>query len=507
MAGNSIKYVLGAAALLLAPNHSLCAQSRVLGSGAAALITEELIRRHVSVIADDSMLGRDTPSPGLEATARYIADNFRQLGIAPTAQGYFQHYLVKTQRLNQETSLVRFRLGDERAEARLDRDALLLGTPRAAHDVAGEAVLLGGSLDSAAVLRTAAKGKVVLLAVDLQRPQARLAQAASQLLEQEPLALVVVANRDSGLLARVVARQRGEQTGVDFVSDEQPLLLEVNDRAVAPLLARAGVNLAEVRAADSTVARKLPGLEVTLNVVWETVRQDSAPNVIGILPGTDQALRDEYIVFSAHMDHVGVNSSSSADSIWNGADDDASGTAGVLALARAFSHAPTRRSIIFLTVSGEEKGLWGSDYFTRNPPVPLDRVVANINLDMIGRNWKDTIAVIGLEHSDLGQTLMRVAADHPELHMRPIGDIWPQEQFYFRSDHYNFARRGVPILFFFNGTHPDYHQPSDSPDKIDAEKEARVVRLVYYLGEAIGNAEQRPRWNPESYRRIVTGGR
>ncbi len=126
-------------------------------------------------------------------------------------------------------------------------------------------------------------------------------------------------------------------------------------------------------------------------------------------------------------------------------------------------------------------------------------------MDMIGRNWRDRIAVIGRADSDLGATLDRVTLEHPELEMRPINDQWPREKFYSRSDHYNFARRGIPILFFFNGNHKDYHQASDSPDKIDAEKEARIVQLVYYLGQEVGNAPQRPEWKPESFRKIVEG--
>jgi hypothetical protein len=229
----------------------------------------------------------------------------------------------------------------------------------------------------------------------------------------------------------------------------------------------------------------------------------SAPNSVGILPGTDPALRDEYIVVSAHMDHVGVNGAYVKDSIWNGADDDASGTAGVLALAEAFAQAPPKRSIIFLTVSGEEHGLWGSSWFVGHPPVPIDRIVADLNLDMIGRNWKDSIVVIGIEHSDLGATVAKVAAAHPELGIATMPDPWPHENFFGRSDHYNFARRGVPALFFFNGVHEDYHEPSDSPDKIDAEKESRVVRLIYYVGLWVANAPVRPKWNPDSFRKIV----
>jgi Zn-dependent M28 family amino/carboxypeptidase len=157
-----------------------------------------------------------------------------------------------------------------------------------------------------------------------------------------------------------------------------------------------------------------------------------------------------------------------------------------------------------MTVSGEEKGLYGSSYYARNPTVNLDRIVANINLDMIGRNWPDTIVAIGREHSDLGKTLARVQQSHPELKMAAIDDLWPQESFYTRSDHYNFAQRGVPILFFFNGVHDDYHQVSDSPDKIDAEKESRIVKLIFYLGTEIANATERPKWEPASYQKYVT---
>ncbi|HEY8197440.1 MAG TPA: M20/M25/M40 family metallo-hydrolase, partial [Gemmatimonadales bacterium] len=188
-----------------------------------------------------------------------------------------------------------------------------------------------------------------------------------------------------------------------------------------------------------------------------------------------------------------------------GADDDASGTAGVIELAEAFSRpgARPKRSLIFLTVSGEEKGLWGSNYFATHPPVPLKQIVADINIDMIGRNWADTIVAIGKEHSDLGATLERVNAAHPELRMTAIDDRWPQERFYFRSDHYNFARKGVPILFFFNGVHEDYHEVSDSPEKIDSGKEARILKLLYFLGQEVANAPKRPEWKPESFKEIV----
>ena len=160
--------------------------------------------------------------------------------------------------------------------------------------------------------------------------------------------------------------------------------------------------------------------------------------------------------------------------------------------------------MLFLLVSGEEKGLWGSEYFADNPSVSAEQMVANLNMDMVGRNWPDTIVAIGKEHSDLGATLERVNAAHPELGVTAIDDLWPEQSFYTRSDHYNFAVKGVPVLFFFNGTHADYHGRDDEVDRIDAEKAARIARLVFHLGAEIGNADARPAWNPESYARIVT---
>src|SRR5437867_4852928 len=213
------------------------------------------------------------------------------------------------------------------------------------------------------------------------------------------------------------------------------------------------------------------------------------------------------------MDHIGTPSAGEgctprgADSICNGADDDGSGTVAVIELAEAFASARERpkRSLVFMTVSGEERGLWGSAYFADHPTVPLADVIADLNIDMVGRNSKDTVAVIGREHSNLGVTLDSVAAAHRELNIKPVGDLWPQEGLFFRSDHYNFAKKGVPILFFTTGLHPDYHQVTDSPEKISAEKETRFARLVFYLGQAVANTSQRPRWNPDSYKRIVGG--
>jgi hypothetical protein len=314
---------------------------------------------------------------------------------------------------------------------------------------------------------------------------------------------VAISNLDSAAFAARVPKAAPSRFGMDLRLNSPPSV-EVSEAVVAPVLRAARVNLAEVRGSVGPVARELPGITAKVDLKETITDSLSAPNTIGIVEGSDPALRDEYLVFSAHMDHIGVTPGP-LDSINNGADDNASGTAGVIELAEAFSRpgARPKRSIIFLTVSGEEKGLWGSRYFSEHPTVPLGQMVADINLDMLGRNWADTIVAIGKEHSDLGATLERVNAAHPELRMAAIDDRWPEERFYFRSDHYNFARKGVPALFFFNGVHLDYHRVTDSPEKINSEKESRILRLLYYLGLEIGNAAERPKWEPESERLIV----
>jgi Zn-dependent M28 family amino/carboxypeptidase len=296
---------------------------------------------------------------------------------------------------------------------------------------------------------------------------------------------------------------------VDGLGIKVPIV-EVHQRALGDVLTAAGIDLDQIRGSSSAVKRDLPDLTIGFGLEDTVLQSTSAPNTVGLLEGTDPKLKSEFVVFSAHMDHVGTAGGGQCqarggDTICNGADDDGSGTVGVVELAEAFSQkgARPKRSMIFLTVSGEEKGLYGSSYFVEHPTVPLAQVVADLNIDMIGRNWKDTIVAIGREHSDLGATLGRVNAAHPELGMTAIDDRWPEENFYSRSDHFNFARKGVPILFFFNGTHPDYHQVTDSPDKLDSEKESRILRLLFWLGQDIANAAQRPKWVQESYDKIV----
>jgi hypothetical protein len=464
------------------------------------------VARRIGIIADDSMLGRDTPSRGLELTARYVASQFRQFGLRPGGDHgtWLQRYPIQRRRFDAQRSRVVLAAGGTEAVARFDRTARYLqGTVRGT-PLTGPAVVVGGNLRPDDVSRMPLKDKVVLYLTDFGAPPSdQAAQVGRALRLAGPKAVLLPANLEPEAFAARIPHAPPARTTVDLKLASPPLV-EVSEPAVAGVLRAAGLDPAAVRADTTPVYRELPRLHARVELRDTVLESLTAPNTVGILEGSDPVLKHEYLVYSAHMDHIGVTPGQ-RDSVNNGADDDASGTTGVMELAEAFSRpgARPKRSIIFLTVSGEEKGLWGSRYFSEHPPVPIDRIVTDLNIDMIGRNWRDTIVAIGKEHSDLGTTLERVNRDHPELGMTAIDDRWPEERFYFRSDHYNFARKGVPILFFFNGVHPDYHRVTDSPDKIDSEKESRILRLLYYLGRDIGDAPERPRWNPESYREIV----
>jgi len=478
---------------------------------AAATITPEDYAHRIGVIAHDSMQGRNTPSPGLEKTATWIAAEFQRMGLRGGAQGggFIQRYPLEQVTVDVEASSVT--VGNVRL-AFGTQVTPLFGVDADA-EVGGGVALLSGDVSNASVPAGSLAGKHALVVL----PQGtgisgRAVFSLAALARQAGAVSVLIASdlseADWGQQAarglRSTVRRPGE--GPDRRGGI-PLLL-VRAQALAGVLSGQGVELQALMnmASSQPSVRDLVGLSLAVSQRVR-VSETSAPNVVAVLDGSDPELKDEYVVYSGHMDHVGTGTpDANGDSIFNGADDDASGTISVMEVARAMVSMPVppRRSGIFLLVSGEEKGLWGSDFYTAHPTVPMDAIVADLNTDMVGRNWPDTIVAIGKEHSDLGATLEQVNARHPELRMTAIDDIWPEERFYFRSDHFNFAQKGVPILFFFNGTHEDYHGLDDEPERIDAEKAARIARLVFYLGIEVANADDRPHWNPESYRRIVS---
>ena len=518
--------------LLAATAAPLAAQFRpeTHGGGAvraaAGTITETDYRRRIMALADDSMGGRGTPSPGLEMAASYIACEFRRLGLRPGGDSgtFIQRYRIE--RAAPDSSSYGMVMGAEiHSHWMAGVDMVQAAGPADGRPVSGRVVLMVGmpadsarpfgdvSLDGAVVVHVVSWMPFVRSHPDRLLGQAKAAGARGWM---------VVSDLSPAAIGQFYrSRMRPQMQVVSGTEPAELPAILVRDSAAVALLQAAGAPLASLRAPGTAFSiRALDGYTATMELRRRVVESTSAPNVIGILEGSDPELRGEYVFMTAHMDHVGVAGAGNgctargADSICNGADDDASGTTGILELAEAFAELTPhpRRSMVFMTVSGEERGLWGSNYYAEHPTLPLANTVADINLDMIGRyynnqpGWRDTIVVIGREHSTLGAVANTTAQRHPELRMSLIDDLWPQERFYFRSDHFNFARKGVPILFFFNGVHPDYHQVSDSPDKIDAEKAARITQMVFYIGLDVANTTERPQWNPESRRQIVEAG-
>lgn len=486
-------------AMLLIVATTACAQAPA-SAGAesidrtAATISAANLRQHLEVIAHDSMRGRDTPSPELMQTARYIAREFESYGLEPGAgDDYLQLYpLTRVRPAGEDRNSLRLSGPGGDSSLRFGEEFFVQVTSDAAA-ASGELVLVNRAADMAA-----ARGKIGVLRVTAANVRevfgGRIGEAVRA---SRPLGLIVALDLSEDRFERF-KRYLGEERQVygEVEGGEVPVAF-ASHSALPPELAAA------LEAGEQPA-----GWSAHLTAAAE-VDVQFAPNTIGLLRGTDPVLKDEYVLLTAHMDHVGVREPVDGDSIFNGADDDGSGTVTIVELARAFaamSPGP-RRSIIFMTVSGEEKGLLGSRYYAEHPTFPLEKTVANINMDMVGRNWSDTIVAIGKEESTLGPLVERLAADHPELDMAVIDDLWPSESFYTRSDHYNFARRGVPILFFFNGTHDQYHRPGDEVDLIDYDKMARIARLVFYLGVEVANDEDRPAWDAAAYERVVESPR
>jgi hypothetical protein len=270
----------------------------------------------------------------------------------------------------------------------------------------------------------------------------------------------------------------------------------------------------------------LDGVSITFDVdaEYRVVRTQLSQNVVGVLEGSDPQLKAQYVAFGAHYDHVGyaegevertdgnarrlgargrVTKGTEDDRVWNGADDDGSGTVAIMALARAFAEGPRpKRSLLFVWHTGEEAGLLGSRYFADYPTIPMDRIVTQLNIDMIGRNRDDkpseanTVYLVGSDRISTELHNLNRSANNalpkPLTLNYEMNDPSDMEQVYYRSDHYSYAAKGIPIIFFTTGLHPDYHANTDDVSKIEFDKMARITQLVYETGLRVANLDHAP---------------
>lgn len=461
-------------------------------AAAASAITAADVLQRLRVIADDSMRGRDTPSPGLEMTAEYVAAHFRALGLQPAGDSgtFIQRYSYAARHVDTKNKMIQVN-GAPKLDLSFGTDFFVV--PSDVETVDGSPYY-AGFVSTSFNVPASARGRIVIAAIPdtLGGPWGmRLNALLTSAISVGAKAVIIV------LDPRVTADNLATIAGPISEQSAPLMIFGVRAPAIAQVLRAAHVDPTAVFSATSPAPpADMPGITMHLSTV-STIHDARVPNVVAIMRGSDPVLRDEYVVFSAHMDHVGVGAADAkGDSIYNGADDDGSGTTAIMEIARAFAAlpAPPRRSIIFLTVSGEEKGLLGSDYFTAHAPVPVSSIVADINIDMIGRNNPDSVTAIGIDYTSLGPIAQAAGHENRDIHLTVAPDLQPEEHLFERSDHFNFAKKNIPAIFFTSGLHKDYHRPSDEVRTIDTDKLARVAQLAFYVGNTVASMTARPTW-------------
>ncbi|MCA8964033.1 MAG: M28 family peptidase [Planctomycetes bacterium] len=471
------------------------------------------LRTHAYWLADDARAGRYTSSTGQQATADYIAAHFARLGLSPLGdkKGFVQNYPLERVYLDKSTALT---IGGKK----LNTDfAVLHSSDKDKVNLSGRFVWCGnGAPDQ---VQGGLSRKIPLVVFSKPRARdgdegagrqgpgndlqavGRYVKVAQQLANKGADAGVVCLLDDQGSFGNTLnyrgllpdhAQLRYGSGGRDLGMRIPLLILSAAQSRL--LLEHVGVELDEDGAPKTAITNEKATGKLT--IVVKADDKAKACNVVAYLPGTNK--KSEAVVFSAHHDHVGRRLDGD---VFNGADDNASGTSGLLEIAEAFAKSDERpaRSVIFLSVSGEELGLWGSHWFSENPTWPLEKIVADINIDMIGR------AVTDADKVGSGKIGMQItpSQDHEKFSTlvqngvaigAKFGITFSSgDQYYQRSDHYNFARLGVPVVFFCDGEHPDYHKVTDSPDKLDYVSMEAIARTACWTGWDAANDKDRPR--------------
>lgn len=471
----------------------------------AKTITAEDLKKHLYVIASKEMGGRDTPSPGLELAAGYIEEHFRNLGLLPgNNDSYRQYYTIY------RDSMLGSSLSINGVSAELNKDYQPQATNFAAEMRFSEVVFAGYGIsdgdrrDDYKDLKVAGKLVMILdgMPADYKPAQAGFSNPASTFgkinaaMNKGAASVLLIHNN----YPRKTSPSGGNWTRNSYRSTQNPFTFSISPALAESIMGEDGKNIFE-KAKAGTLVPKTYKSEIELTYS-KTTRSTQVSNVIAKLEGTDK--KDEYVFLTAHYDHVGTRNDTA---IYYGADDDGSGTTGILELAQAFTEAKKagkgpRRSIIFMTVSGEEKGLWGSAFYASNPLYPLEKTTVDLNIDMIGRTGseyqkdKDStnyIYVIGDDKisSELTPITEMVNNTYTQMKLdRKYNDPKDPNRFYFRSDHYNFAEKGIPIIFYFNGVHADYHRPTDTPDKVNYPMMAKRTKLVFYTAWEMANRDE-----------------
>ena len=472
------------------------------------------LKEYLTFIASDELQGRElgTEVDGLEIAANYLADYAKEIGLKPAVEDYFQTVPILHTTLSTDDFI---EIKNEKGKSVYRSDELVkLNQSEGVYRLNEEPVFFigfGENIDSYDIT-----DKIVVVAQgnaesftrnEVYKWQNRVERAKiNAIMEKQPKALLIIANpkdkkNETFQQLKGWLRRSGYSVKTEVVS-ERPAVLLATSKVADALLGKKGryekylKNLVD----ESEVAKEISGtLSVKTGSEPEVLQEK---NVIAYVEGSDPVLKNEYIVFMAHYDHLGVGKNGD---VYNGADDNGSGTVAIMEVAEAFVSLKEKpkRSIVFLWVTCEEKGHFGSSYYCDHPVFPLDKTVASINLDMVGRVydgprddvWKESPKKVkdfdGLYtlSNDVWPELAEINAIHcAELGLVPDTSL-PKERFLRASDHYHFHKKGVPILNYATGYHADYHKVGDEVEKINFEKIKRVADLCFLVGFDLANKE------------------
>jgi hypothetical protein len=496
--------------------------------GNVEAITAAQLKDYLYFVASDEMEGRDTPSRGLDLTAKFIALNLSRWGVKPagTDGTYFQKFGLTSRRLAPEQTVAS--VGGQSFKIGEDFITPPLYYPGSAN---GQIVYVGHGFVIKAKNINAYEGvdvkdKIMLVADSYPRGvtfQDLRGKTGEENLRPDEYArahgakgIIIIPN--SSTLTFWEQRYRASLNPTRPIpespqqSNRIPTIV-ASEKMVNAILQGEKLDYETIKKqmSEGAVAGAFDLNKQAEFTVAAKVETLSTQNVAGVIEGADPQLKNEYVAIGAHYDHVGMRATGDGDRIFNGADDDGSGTVATLAIAEALAKGPRpKRSVIFVWHAGEEKGLWGSEYFTGSPPVPINQIVAQLNIDMIGRSKKEgdtkplnvnltgpnEIYVIGskMMSTELGNVSEEVNNAFLKLTFNYKYDAPNDpERFFYRSDHYNYAKKGIPIIFYFSGTHEDYHRPSDHADKIDYQKMEKVTRTIFATMWKLVNAPARPK--------------
>lgn len=489
--------------------------------------------KHLSVLASDEYEGRETGKKGAWMAADYIKNYFKSIGLKGPVQGdYFQPIDMVTYNLTQSS----FKINGQAKENNKDfviptynvslqgfnfdvKEILFAGyglntadyNDYADIDVAGKVVLIFANgnptlKDEPAPADRAARRKA--MAAKRQKIQYLADHKALAVLEIDP-ALDNLSEETKLMYAGSGQLSLKTAESTARMAKMKPFAaINISTATADELLKAAGTSVEAIQQKISTTG-KPASMIINTAVSGAAVKSEvkvRAENVLGFLEGSDPVLKKEILVITGHYDHIGLTTSGT-DKVNNGADDDGSGTTGVLLIADAFTKAKAagkgpKRSILFMTVVGEEKGLLGSEWYSEHPVLPLENTITNLNIDMIGRvdsahkDHPDYVYIIGSDmlSSELNAAGIKANDEYIKMNLdMKYNNRTDPNQFYYRSDHYNFAKHGIPVIFYFNGVHEDYHQPGDEVSKINFDMLARRAKLVYFTAWDLANRPNRPK--------------